>query len=68
MVAETGAGFQLTTLMVIRTDCIGSYKSNYLTNKTTTGLGIYNERNLNIRSHYTSYCLIKMVNETILPV
>ena len=25
------AGFELTTLMVIDTDCIGSYKSNYYT-------------------------------------
>ena len=25
------AGFELTTLMMIGTDCIGSYKSNYLT-------------------------------------
>ena len=30
------AGFELTTLVVIATDCIGSYKSNYHTIKTTT--------------------------------
>jgi hypothetical protein len=30
------AGFGLTTLVVIGTDCIGSYKSNYRTIKATT--------------------------------
>ena len=30
------AGFELTTLMVIDTDCIGSYKSNYHTITATT--------------------------------
>jgi hypothetical protein len=29
-------GFKLTTLVVIGTDCIGSYKSNYNTITTTT--------------------------------
>ena len=29
------AGFELTTLVVIGTDCIGSYKSNYHTITTT---------------------------------
>jgi hypothetical protein len=29
-------GFELTTLVVIGTDCIGSYKSNYHTTMTTT--------------------------------
>ena len=32
----TWAGFELTTLVVIGTDCIGSYKSNYHTIMTTT--------------------------------
>ena len=32
-------GFELTTLMVIGTDCIGSYKSNYYTIMTTTRQG-----------------------------
>jgi len=31
----TWAGLQLTTLVVIGTDCIGSYKSNYHTITTT---------------------------------
>ena len=31
------AGFELTTLVVIGTDCIGSYKSNYHTITITTG-------------------------------
>ena len=31
-----GVGFELTTLVVIYTDCIGSYKSNYHTITTTT--------------------------------
>ena len=30
------AGFELTTLMVIGTDCIGSHKSNYHTSTSTT--------------------------------
>ena len=30
------AGFELTMLMVIGTDCIGSYKSNYHTTTTMT--------------------------------
>ena len=30
--------FELTTLVVIDTDCIGSYKSNYHTITTTTAL------------------------------
>jgi hypothetical protein len=30
------AGFELTTLVVIGTDCIGSYKSNYHTITTAT--------------------------------
>jgi hypothetical protein len=33
---EPTAGFKLTTLIVIATDCIGSYKSNYHTVMTTT--------------------------------
>ena len=32
-------GFELTTLVVIDTDCIGSYKSNYHTITTTTTYG-----------------------------
>jgi hypothetical protein len=31
-------GFELTTLMVKGTDCIGSYQSNYRTITTTTAL------------------------------
>ena len=33
-VTPPGAGFELTTLVVIGTDCIGSYKSNYHTTTT----------------------------------
>jgi len=32
------AGFELTTLVVIGTDCIGSYKSNYHTITTTPNI------------------------------
>ena len=32
------AGFEITTLVVIGTDCIGSYKSNYHTFTTMTTL------------------------------
>ena len=35
----TWAGFELTTLVVIDTDCIGSYKSNHHTMMTTTAPG-----------------------------
>jgi len=30
------AGFELTTLVVMDTDCTGNYKSNYHTTKSTT--------------------------------
>jgi len=36
------ARFELTTLVVIGTDCTGSCKSNYYTNATTTAPGIKN--------------------------
>jgi len=35
------AGFELTTLVVIVTDCIGSYKFNYHTLTTTTAPRLY---------------------------
>jgi hypothetical protein len=38
-----GAGFELTTLVVIGTDCIGSCKSNYHTIMTTT-VSVRNEQ------------------------
>ena len=41
MVKETWAGFELTTLVVTGTDCIGSYKSNYHTNTTTKAPKFY---------------------------
>ena len=34
--SEPWVGFELTTLMVIGTDCTGSYKSNYHTTTTPT--------------------------------
>ena len=34
--SQVTAGLELTTLMVICTDCIGSYKLNYYTIMTTT--------------------------------
>ena len=37
-VLHAWTGFQLTTLVVIGIDCIGSYKSNYRTITTTTAL------------------------------
>ena len=41
------AGFELTTLVLICTDCIGSCKSNYHTITTTTGLNrSYQKRRL----------------------
>ena len=37
-------GFELTSLMVIGTDCIGSYKSNYHTITTTIITAVYIQR------------------------
>ena len=39
------AGFELTTLVVIGTDCIGSYKSNYYIIMATTAPSIKNKKN-----------------------
>ena len=36
MLYQVWAGFELTTFVMIGTDCIGSYKSNYHTIMTTT--------------------------------
>ena len=36
MLYQVWAGFELTTFVMIGTDCIGSYKSNYHTITTTT--------------------------------
>jgi len=33
--------FELSTLVIIGTDCIGCYKSNYLTITTTTALILF---------------------------
>jgi hypothetical protein len=41
------SGFELTTLVVIGSDCIGSYKSNYHAITTTTA-----NRNDNVNSHW----------------
>ena len=40
VVSSTWAGFELTTLVVIGTDCICSFNSNYHTITTTTGPGL----------------------------
>jgi hypothetical protein len=50
----TWVGFELTTLVVICTDCIGSYKSNYHTITTTTvpQLVIICEQRVNIKCGY----------------
>jgi hypothetical protein len=40
------AGFELTTLMMIITDCIGSYKSNYQKMTTTRITNIYCQVNV----------------------
>ena len=42
----TIAGFKLTTLVLIGTDCIGSYKSNYHAITTTTAPQLLSEINL----------------------
>ena len=64
------AGFELTTLVVIGTDCIGSYKSNYhtMTAPEQLDVGIGVKKNLKLRSHYTSYCLIQVVTKASVTV
>ena len=47
------AGFELTTIVVINTDCIGSYKSNYHTITTTTASYVSSVR-LVVSSHRTT--------------
>jgi len=51
-------GFKLTTLVVIGTDCIGSYKSNYHTFTTTT------TPHMNIMSALLKSAVNKMFNAT----
>ena len=47
-------GFELTTLEVIVTDCIGSSKSNYHTITTTTALKYTMKTNIKNIEHVTS--------------
>jgi hypothetical protein len=47
------AGFELTTIVVINTDCIGSYKSNYHAITTTTASYVSSIR-LVVNSHRTT--------------
>ena len=54
----TWVGFKLTTLVVIGTDCIGSYKSNYHTFTTTT------TPRMNIMSALLKSAVNKMLNAT----
>ena len=54
--------FELTTLVVIDTDCTGSCKSNYHTIMTTTA-SLY-VMTMKKRSHITSLNLFAVVAET----
>jgi hypothetical protein len=51
-------GFELTTLVVIGTDCIGSYKSNYHTITTTATPG-YQDNSKFIFLKDTNYFLMQ---------
>jgi hypothetical protein len=56
---EPSAGFKLTTLIVIATDCIGNYKTNYHTVMTTTAPRI-SERNISGTDH--QHYVIKFIS------
>ena len=47
------AGFELTTVVVISTDCTGSCKSNYHTMTTAVAPVIFGKQNLTSRSQYS---------------
>ena len=49
------AGFEPSTLVVIGTDCIGSYKSNYHLIRTTTGPYYKTKAILNPTTCYMKY-------------
>jgi len=60
----TWAGFELTTLVVIDTDSIGSYKSKYHTFTTTTALSVMakmtnQQRSLKITRYWTVISVIR---------
>jgi hypothetical protein len=68
------AGFELTTLVVIGTDCIGSGKSNYHTIPTTTAAMMYKDLIFEKRKYNTvgtvakpSRKMGKMESKSILP-
>jgi hypothetical protein len=59
------AGFELTTLVVIGTDCIGSYKSNYHTITTTTAPRSFNDASVSRRHDITEMLLKAGLNTLI---
>ena len=52
-------GFELTTLVVIATDCIGSYKSNYHT--ITTMMIPFSNKNDSNEIKYEKYNLMRHI-------
>ena len=58
------AGFKLTTLVVIGTNCIGSYKSNYHTTRTHDPFDLYRFHSINYQVYFTlpwSFNLTKLI-------
>jgi len=51
------SGFEITTLVMIGTDCIGSHKSSYLTITTTTA-PMQHEQNINLENAETADCVV----------
>ena len=57
-------GFELKTLVVLGTDCIGSYKSNYHTITATTALAMMDNLLMAIAPHDPLWSLVV---KTVLP-
>ena len=56
-------GFELTTLVVIDTDCIGSYKSNYHTMTTTTTYGSARPNAVLCKTYSVLLCVLEQPRE-----
>ena len=52
------AGFELTTLVVLGTDCIGSCKSNYHTTTTTTAHNYFHFIGLRVNNYLYAFDVI----------
>jgi hypothetical protein len=58
----TWSGFELTTLVVIGTDCTGSYKSNYHAIMTMMALAKYGDKMLTVMNYPSSIVSLLMTN------